>query len=524
MRFLFLLSLSLLLYGCELIYDPSTWGQAPAGPGSEWPCKEYRYEEYTVPAYPLEEINGAMTVANLLDIALYNNPSTRASWYAARATAYGYHASLSEYYPTLEYFGAIIAQKGLGSSIINQNNAVTPIINPLINPARGLLGGAKVNPKADPPMASTNPSTTPRVPTRLYTVENQFIASYLLLDFGGRDAQADLAWQTLYEANWQHNFTMQEVMLSVINAYTAYEGNKALVLADEQDVKDAEVAVQAAQVMKRAGLATQTDLLLALSTLEQMKLNLQQAIASEKTSFAQLLVALGLPAATEIEVVDLPDALPVVEIAGDLASLLDLAKERRPDLQVTMAQVKALQDQAVISFSAGMPTLTTNAAATRFHFINNRANDTLTKSVNLAWSVPIFNGFLYLNQQRQLQTEVLEALANVDVQVATISVQVATNYYTLMAAIAALPNSLALLDYSQRAYRGFLAQYRVGTASILDVLTALTTLSNARAQYVQIRTQWANALANLAFSVGVLEDTSFEWKSAPPKELYRLTQ
>ena len=40
----------------------------------------------------------------------------------------------------------------------------------------------------------------------------------------------------------------------------------------------------------------------------------------------------------------------------------------------------------------------------------------------------------------------------------------------------------AAVEYSQRAFRGFVVQYKTGTASILDVLTALTALSNARAQ------------------------------------------
>ena len=37
-----------------------------------------------------------------------------------------------------------------------------------------------------------------------------------------------------------------------------------------------------------------------------------------------------------------------------------------------------------------------------------------------------------------------------------------------------------------------------------------------------IRTQWAASLANLAFSVGVLEDTGGQWEKVPPEELYQL--
>ena len=50
--------------------------------------------------------------------------------------------------------------------------------------------------------------------------------TYLLLDFGGRNATAELALHTLYSSNWEHDYTMQQVMLSVLNAYTTYIGNK----------------------------------------------------------------------------------------------------------------------------------------------------------------------------------------------------------------------------------------------------------------------------------------------------------
>ena len=136
--------------------------------------------------------------------------------------------------------------------------------------------------------------------------------------------------------------------------------------------------------------------------------------------------------------------------------------------------------------------------------------------------VPIFQGFYYVNQQRQLRAQIAQALAQLDVQVATVSTQVVTNYYAYTSAAAALPSAQAAVEYSQRAFRGYLIQYKTGTASILDVLTALTNLSNARAQLIVIRTQWAEALANLAYSVGMLTDKSGTWQKAPPEALSQL--
>ena len=96
-----------------------------------------------------------------------------------------------------------------------------------------------------------------------------------------------------------------------------------------------------------------------------------------------------------------------------------------------------------------------------------------------------------MNQQRQLRAQVEEALAALDVQLAAVYTQVAASYYSYKAAEAALPSSEAAVESSGRAYRGYVVQYKTGTASILDVLNSLTLLSNARSQQIVTRTQWA---------------------------------
>jgi outer membrane protein TolC len=485
---------------CEFRFDPSTTGEAPASPGETWK----KYETIKLPPpYPVpydeSDLSKEMTVQELLDIALYNNPSTRSSWYAARAAAFAYRASLSEYYPTIDYSGTITS---LNSSVTSASGGAAAIV---ATPGGGVAAGGGAN--------TTGGST------QISTIFNELTFSYLMLDFGGRDAQAEQALQALYGANWQHNFTMQQVMLNVLNAYTSYIGNKGLVEANEQDLKDAEVAVKAAQTMFKAGLQTLTDVLQAQTSLEQAKFNLEQARGAEKTSYADLMIILGMPATRDLNIKDIPEELPVVNISGDIDSLLSLAKKKNPQLGVALSAVNELKEELIISYSAGMPVVTGNATLSRLHFIHNSASDGHENSVSINVSAPIFQGFFFINQQQEIRAQIQEALANLDVQMNAIATSVVTNYYAFITAVASLPSSEAALHFSERAYKGFLAQYKVGTASIIDVLNSLTVLSNARAQVIVNRTQWAASLANLAFSVGLLEDTSGHFMERPPTEL-----
>ncbi len=488
-----LVSMLLFLWGCEPFYDPVLYEDVPTSPGSVWDKEPLVVKETTDIPFKADDLSGTMPLSRLLDIALYNNPSTRLTWNAARAAAYAYHVSLSPYYPTLEFSGSLDAQTNKGSTFASTGPSIV-----------------------------TTSTTATTVNAHSVNQQNELTLTYLLLDFGGRDAAAEFALQALYSANWQHDFTMQQVMLSVLTAYTSYLGNKGLVIGYEQDLKDAEVVLNSAKVMREAGLATLTDVLLAQSTLETTRTNWLQAQGAEKTSFGEILISIGLPPDTQIAVENLPQKLPVVQISGNLSSLLDLAKQKRPDLGVAVAVIKQQEAQLAISYSNGMPILTANADWNQVRFISPRKPSAYTEVASIELSFPLFQGFYFMNQQRQLRAQIEEAIANLDVQVAAVSTQVLTAYYSYVSAAAALPSAEAAVEYSLRAFKGFVVQYKTGTASILDVLNTLTALSNARAQLVVIRTQWALSLANLAFAVGVLEDTSGVWKEAPPKEMSQI--
>lgn len=485
-----------------MTYEPACRGSVPPCPAAPY-GKPFKYRETYVPPYTAEDLTKTMPLCKLLDIALYNNPQTRASWNGARAAAFNYRASLSSYWPTISLDGELLAQESNGLSSSSSQG-----------------GSVNINSGAGAAAASATSTTLPVFSN--VSVFNEITASYLLFDYGGRDAQANYAYNLLQAANWQHNLVIQEVMLAVLNSYTNYIGNKALVVAYEQNLKDAEVLLASAKSMRNAGLATLTDVLSAQSFVEQTKLNLEQAKGAEKTAFGALLIDLGLPPCTCLDVQDLPDELPVIQIDENICTLIEIAKRKRPDIAASIALANAQGDLLTASFSASMPIVTVNANASTLRRVYPKSPSTFNNNIGLFWNVPLFNGFFYVNQQKQIRAQIQQALANLDVTVSQVDLGIVTNYYAYTTAAAALAPSEALLVFSERTYRGFLAQYKVGTASIIDVVTSLTTLSNARVQKINARTQWVLSLANLAFSVGILEDTSGEWMKAPPEELYKI--
>ena len=84
----------LLLGACEPFYDPVEREDVPTTPGTAWNKQTINVKETAENPYDISNLSGTMPLSLLLDMALYNNPSTRMSWNAARASAYAYRTSL----------------------------------------------------------------------------------------------------------------------------------------------------------------------------------------------------------------------------------------------------------------------------------------------------------------------------------------------------------------------------------------------------------------------------------------------
>jgi outer membrane protein TolC len=84
-----------------------------------------------------------------------------------------------------------------------------------------------------------------------------------LLDFGGRSAHAEAAWQALIASNWNHNQRIQDVVLRVATSYHMLAGRLAILSASEANLEAAHVSEKSADRRRKAGVATKTDVFLA---------------------------------------------------------------------------------------------------------------------------------------------------------------------------------------------------------------------------------------------------------------------
>jgi len=461
-------------------------GTAPA-PNREWsppppPRDTLPSTASSLPADLASRVS-TLTLGDVVDLALRNNPETQISWANARAAAAAYGGSKGLYYPTID------AQVGVSY--------------------------LKSSPTVSDDSLHSGPSQTNYGPT--------VSVSWLIADLGGRAGTIESARQALIAANWTHNATLQNVVLEVESAYFNYMANKGLVESERLSVKEAETSLESTQERQRVGLATIADVLQAKTALSQATLTLETTEGDLQTTRGALATAMGLPANVPYDI-DAAPATSVGPATDSVDALIATAVKSRPDLASAQAQYR----QAIADVRAARGNLfpsiqaTGTGGRTYVNSIPNGANN-YTLSVGLA--IPIFSGFSRQYAVKQARAEADAALGRAASVKQQVQFQVFSSYYALQTAARRVNTADDLLASAQSSEEAALGRYRAGVGLFVDLLTAQSALASARAQQVQARWIWQTALAQLAHDTGVLDSsgntnirvTPDTTREAPPK-------
>ncbi|KAB2832452.1 MAG: TolC family protein, partial [Candidatus Dadabacteria bacterium] len=328
--------------------------------------------------------------------------------------------------------------------------------------------------------------------------------NYLLFDFGGREAQIDAARLALINANWNQNQAIQNVLQAVAVSFYDYIGSKALVVADEASLKDAETSLDAAKLRLEAGVGTLPDVLQAQAQLAQIQLDLVDAKGNVEINRGLLATSVGWPANTVFDVDGNLNELPVAAISDNVNNLIALAMKNRPDLaavQATVRQREALLWEAKSQF---FPEISATAQVLRWWVRpEGDSSEFFTDYlVGLQLQMPIFQGFQILNSVRKAKAQLESARAALELQEQIVINQVWNSYYTFTTAVQSLQAADSLVASAQESYNASLARFKSGVGDIVELLNAQATLSQARAEQVQSKTDIFTSYADLVNAIG----------------------
>jgi TolC family type I secretion outer membrane protein len=433
----------------ELPWTPPAKAAAPQG---ALPRPQIRPE--------LEQRRMSWTLANLVDIALSNNPETRSAWDAARSAAAVLGMAEGTYLPLIDVTVSASKTQGAfagGRFIINQT-----------------------------------------------TLSPEATLSLLVFDFGGREFGIQAARRALEAANWTHNSVIQNVILQVESAYYQYLAAGALLKAQEANLKSARVNYEAADNRHEAGVATIADVLQSKTVVSSVELDLVTTQGLIRTLHGTLADAMGLPASTEFEVADgLPDEVPLEAIGEQVDIYIRDAEAARPDLAAARALVLAAQANISRARAGFFPTITAGANYGKIYY-QNRAVSNTTYSFGLSINLPVFTGLLREYQVLQAKIEAESARDQVMKVERDVDLQVWTSYYGVKTAEQRIKTAGDLLASATASYDVALGRYKEGVGSILALLAAETQLEGGRVQAIQAKADWFMSLVQFAHDTGTL--------------------
>ncbi|MBC7699249.1 efflux transporter outer membrane subunit [Aquabacterium sp.] len=316
------------------------------------------------------------------------------------------------------------------------------------------------------------------------------------LDLWGRLSQATSGSEARYQASVADlasaRLSAQATLAQTYLSMRAAEAQQALI---ERSIAGYQRSLDLTQARYQSGVAAQTDVLQAQTQLKTAQVQGLEAATQRAQLEHALAVLLGkAPSAFSIAVnAALPQAPEVPTVLP--ATLL----ERRPDIAAAQQRVNAAYAQIGVADAAFFPALTLSATAG----YRNTSLSNLLSAPNLFWSIgPALAQTLLDGGARRSASD--QARANADL---------ATSSYrqTVLTAFQEVEDNLVLasqlraeaqmqqeaLQYAQRNLDITNEQYRVGTVSYLNVVTAQTSALSSERTLLDVRNRQLAAVNQL---------------------------
>jgi outer membrane protein TolC len=313
----------------------------------------------------------------------------------------------------------------------------------------------------------------------------------------GADMRAARANTTAAEANLVD--ARFQTRLNVTQEYFNALSSMQLVAVREASVRRAEEQLKISVAKLSTGSATRSDSLRSLVTLGNARLqlvNTQAALAQAQANLGRLIGVDGRVAPVE-------DSTLYAEMGvADTASLLAEATAQSPRVQSAEASADAAAAQLKAAKSDYWPSLSLSGS---YSYSGSNTNDYQLfnqRNLTLRLSWPLFNGF---SRERSITVQVTNA-ETANAQAADARRQIRAQLTAQLANLDAARLRIEITRTSVRAAEEDLRvqreRYRLGAATIVEVLTSQEALDQAEADVVSARFDYLQAKAQIEALIG----------------------
>lgn len=321
-------------------------------------------------------------------------------------------------------------------------------------------------------------------------------------------------WNQITNANNNYAIEQQverQVRINVIaevhRTYFQLLKYQQLVEVAKQSLELAEQQVELAQRKYDLGAAKKTDLLKSEVAAGTARSNLISQEALLYATKSELLNALGLLGdRKEIEIIGGQDAL---ESLMEFDEAVEILKNNNPEILTSKLQLKSAEISKKLTNAVRLPSLSASlsyqGSDSELNGLSSALKDDWTITTGLNLSFPLFTGMSYSTQSQQAKLAVKkqenEVITTIDDAIVTLE-----NYYeTVNDYFKIIPIYEEILISAEEDFKLASEQYRLGSISILELLDAQVSVTQARVDLVAAKYDAKIQESYLKAQLGILD-------------------
>ncbi len=424
------------------------------------------------------EDSQGLGVNQLINIALCNNPEIRTSWSTLLADQNKLGAGYSEYLPKL-----------------SASSNYTKFRNEMSIPQMGNFT-----------------SVGSQLPVISGTGEfnaNSIVMSYLLYDFGKREANIEALKQNLESMGYAHSTLIQNIVFTIVEKYYTYLSFENLLSARIKSESLAKKILEYTKARQQAGLAKKLDLLQATSSYSRAKIMRTDTEKKLQIVKVQLLLEAGLNPSKQTKIKPSESNLYLKNsdsiFKKSIDELLEIAQANNPELKKAYAELKSNQANWSKAKTLHYPTLSAFGSANRDINISGLAFNRSYRAIGLSLSIPIFTGFSDTYSIDAAKHQRNAAASAIDSARKTIITNVWSAYNDFELSLQNIELSNDLLKVAEETEQQAREGYNVGANNILDVTTAQSQLALAEEENIAAKYQSRTAMMRLLKAIGAID-------------------
>jgi outer membrane protein len=430
------------------------------------------YPERLPPAPLMSPDLPEMSLDQLLQIALDNQPSIRSAQAALQGANAQVGIARSDYFPTIDTV--------LGYSRETRNTA----------------GG----------VSATGTVQTRRVSSR--SVNQQDFNANLsqnVFDSFRREWNVRAAREEQNAARFDLSTSRQDVILNVQIAYYNYLLARRLVDVNQEAVRRNIQVLERAQGFFEVGTRPKIDVTRAQVDLANAELALVRARNALAVAFAALNNAIGVPdhplyrVPEELEIPPLP--LKPEEFLATLEESTRRALENRTELRALSARIRSAEADLTVAKRNFLPFLSADA---NWRYTGQELPYAPNWAVGATLTVPVLNPPLF-SQVDAAAADLASAQASEEITAQNIVLEVQQSFVDLVAARERIRSAEVLLTSARENLDLAQGRYQVGVGPLIDVTDAELALTQAESENIQAAVDFKIADARLRKAMGLVE-------------------